>query len=383
MSKTTVLLAGVCVFGWVSSAIPHRTLADDNLAPEVAPSPRIAQELIVHEWGTFTSFSGSDGIQLDYRPLAEKEDLPYFVLHRSANSIFAKKNLRSRIRMETPVTYFYPNATMEIRASVGFPRGLLTEYYPPVQSIFPSYDRKLANSSGEILGNALIDWGPLTVIPMSELNDSRLVNLLDASQYPHYALARETDSAIVRPSSNAENPIPFADEKFLFYRGVGNFEMPIRIEADEEGNWVIHNSHTRPIESIFLLDVNDGSTSLAKLDHVASLSSVKMPKPELVTRSNLNETVAKSLVAQGLYEKEAWAMVHCWEDAWFAEPGKRVFYSVPQSITDSILPLRIEPTPTKTVRVLVARCELMSRQLENSVLQAVHRSAEEHESLRV
>ena len=38
---------------------------------------------IVHEWGTFTTFSGSDGVFLDFRPLAAKEsDLPDYVLDR-------------------------------------------------------------------------------------------------------------------------------------------------------------------------------------------------------------------------------------------------------------------------------------------------------------
>ncbi|HIK92924.1 MAG TPA: hypothetical protein EYG03_13225, partial [Planctomycetes bacterium] len=37
--------------------------------------------LVVHEWGTFTNFSGSDGVKLEYRPLVDN-DLPDFVLDR-------------------------------------------------------------------------------------------------------------------------------------------------------------------------------------------------------------------------------------------------------------------------------------------------------------
>src|SRR5947208_12532752 len=36
---------------------------------------------VVHEWGTFTSFAGSDGVQLEFRPLVDT-DLPPFVLNR-------------------------------------------------------------------------------------------------------------------------------------------------------------------------------------------------------------------------------------------------------------------------------------------------------------
>jgi hypothetical protein len=35
--------------------------------------------LVVHEWGTFTSIAGKDGIALDWRPLNGPTDLPGFV----------------------------------------------------------------------------------------------------------------------------------------------------------------------------------------------------------------------------------------------------------------------------------------------------------------
>src|SRR6266480_1526936 len=35
--------------------------------------------LVVHEWGTFTSISGVDGVALEWRPLNGSTDLPGFV----------------------------------------------------------------------------------------------------------------------------------------------------------------------------------------------------------------------------------------------------------------------------------------------------------------
>ncbi len=73
--------------------------------------------LIVHEWGTFTSFSGSDGVRLEYRPLLD-EDLPSFVLDRFLQSgtpnLWSKSRIRVRMRMETPVTYFYTNRERDV-----------------------------------------------------------------------------------------------------------------------------------------------------------------------------------------------------------------------------------------------------------------------------
>ncbi len=42
-------------------------------------------KLIVHEWGTFTTFSGSNGVHLDFRPLQDNE-LPYFVANRATQT---------------------------------------------------------------------------------------------------------------------------------------------------------------------------------------------------------------------------------------------------------------------------------------------------------
>jgi hypothetical protein len=48
------------------------------------------------------------------------------------------------------------------------------------------------------------------------------------------------------------------------------------------------------------------------------------------------------LVSSGLYEKEADAMIKTWRDSWFEE-GMRIFYILPRGITDSTLPLQIDP----------------------------------------
>src|SRR5262245_18673899 len=99
-------------------------------------------ELIVHEWGTFTSYSGSDGVRLEFRPLVD-DDLPPFVLDRflqtGVEDPISKSKLRVRLRMETPVTYFYTNRERDVNVKVKFPNGLLTEFYPPVEHMKPSF----------------------------------------------------------------------------------------------------------------------------------------------------------------------------------------------------------------------------------------------------
>ena len=57
-------------------------------------------------------------------------------------------------------------------------------------------------------------------------------------------------------------------------------------------------------------------------------------------------TWPRALVEQGLYEKEARAMVNTWQDQWFAEEGTRVLYLLPRAWTDRTLPLQVSPRPT-------------------------------------
>src|SRR5437899_12292029 len=92
-----------------------------------------APSYIAHEWGTFTSVQGGDGVLLDWRPL-ETSRLPKFVYDWSrpganrqagANQIFGKGGLVTRQRMETPVIYFYSEKERTVDVSVQFPQGLI------------------------------------------------------------------------------------------------------------------------------------------------------------------------------------------------------------------------------------------------------------------
>src|SRR5207245_3851299 len=94
----------------------------------------VASGLVVHEWGTFTSIAGKDGIALEWRPLNGPPDLPKFV-HTIQEGDAGLRNapkadLRATERMETPVIYFYSNNEMDVSLKVDFPKGKITEWYP-------------------------------------------------------------------------------------------------------------------------------------------------------------------------------------------------------------------------------------------------------------
>jgi len=357
-----------------------------------------SDKLIVHEWGTFTSFSGSNGVQLDFRPLVS-EDLPGFVLDRldqSGESKFLKARIRARVRMETPVTYFYTDRERTVRASVEFPQGLLTEFYPPVFTM----DRP--DKEQTQIGNSKLDWGEIDLIPAAafapnvkdESAKAWLQQVIEERVLPqqgspsnHYYHARETDSAFVhaRFTKSPEAPFrPVGDfiEKFLFYRGVGKFEQPLNVVVSEDGQFSVTNSGSQPIRSLFRVTVEDKSITVSELNEVAAGKTARFPATEQqVTNEQLQSLVEAALVREQLYPREATAMVKTWADSWFAEQGTRIFYMVPRETTDKILPLTISPAPDETVRVLVGRVEVMPPSVEKKLTEVVRLHGKQRDAL--
>ena len=105
------------------------------------------ENYVAHEWGTFTSVQGADGVLLPWNPL-ETTQLPKFVhdwnkpgldrrpaggLNRDTKSVFVTLQ-----RMETPVIYFYSDKEQTVDVSVEFPKGTITEWYPQADQIGPS-----------------------------------------------------------------------------------------------------------------------------------------------------------------------------------------------------------------------------------------------------
>jgi hypothetical protein len=79
------------------------------------------------------------------------------------------------------------------------------------------------------------------------------------------------------------------------------------------------------------------------------------------------------LTEQGLYQREALAMIETWRESWFEE-GARLFYIVPERAIESILPLNIEPAPVEIARVFVGRMEILTAAIQQDVKEAIARN---------
>ena len=117
-------------------------------------------------------------------------------------------------------------------------------------------------------------------------------------------------------------------------------------------------SHTRgaALGDIILFENRDGATAYTAQHTSAARAAFNALEPEGEGPSPQMQ-LQKTLVAHGLYPREAKAMVDSWRGSWF-EQGTRLFYIVSGEAVDAILPLQIDPQPVEVKRVFVGRLEI-------------------------
>src|SRR2546427_7939483 len=103
------------------------SLAIMALQLHVFAGSQAAEDFVAHEWGTFTSVQGADGVLLEWNPFVTAE-LPKFVYDRNRLDNASSRpypytgGVKSAFlalqRMETPVIYFYSDKERTVDVSV-------------------------------------------------------------------------------------------------------------------------------------------------------------------------------------------------------------------------------------------------------------------------
>ncbi len=336
--------------------------------------------LVVHEWGTFTALQDSQGNAIGGIN-TDDEPVPDFV-HRIAdnrfvlidtNSVFPPGQFQGAprchpdvvLRLETPVTYFYPpraaNAGMVIEVKAAFLGGWLTEYYPHAVAVAPG-----VNNNGP-------RFGPITPETTGTLTWQNVQLAVEAD-------GPETDSH-VWTAPRAVNATQIAangeSERYLFYRGVGNVQAPLSIVTRSADSLLeVRAASELPtsnldISKLWLADVRgDGAVAFREAgpitidaDHEkvhhsfnARFADAEYEKGNL---SALRASMKAVLMNEGLYADEAEAMLNTWELSYFKSEGLRLFFTVPQEWTDYVLPLELSVAADIT-RVMIGRIEIVS-----------------------
>lgn len=352
-SMTFTSPAGTATAVWQPIAGP----ADARPEPSSTDSAAV-RGLTVHEWGTFTSVAGPFGKAISWQPAGGPTDLPCFVSVSGAGpkglgiTEQGGRSKLAKVRMETPVLYFYAQKEESVSVKVTFPHGLMTEWYPSDASLTPNvYDAHKAFP--DLTGT--IRWDNVKVMPGATAS----YPYEDSSS--HYYAARRTASAPVRVGTQFE--------KFLFYRGIANFDPPLSARNSKNGIIEIANLGTEPIPGVVLFENRNGRIGYRIAQDVSH--AVQMERPELnASFASLQEDLESMLKAQGMFAQEARAMVDTWRDSWF-EQGTRVFYIVPPHAVDAILPLEVAPTPVAVARAFVGRMEVLTPETQEEVRQAI------------
>jgi len=348
---------------------------------------RPAPSYVAHEWGTFTSVQGGDGVLLDWCPL-ETSRLPKFVYDWKRPGpgqqppVFLGKNvLVARQRMETPVIYFYSEGDQTVDVSVDFPQGRITEWYPRALVSGPS--------SVPVSKQSRARWTHIEILPEKQ-NQALASSLPLDNSGSHYFAARDTDSDYVKVVSSGSTKVSPEQEKFIFYRGVGDFSTPLQVTMAADNAAVLENTSKETIENLLVLRSANGAGELIPVARLAvgerldvAFNASTSPTPAGALSRKLAGTMTEALVKAGLYRREAVAMVKTWEDSWFQEEGVRVLYVLPRAWTDRTLPLTLTPAPRELVRVMVGRAEVITPAVQQRLAGALTKASQGDTSARL
>jgi hypothetical protein len=310
------------------------------LASSVAP--HADSTFTAHEWGTFTSVIDADGTPLDwYRPHLT-EPLPAFVHRRE----FLKQRCDFPVRMETPVIYFHTDVPLRVDVVVEFPSGLITETYPYGTTERDDSTERVVTTWRSLL----VDPGLAPIFPRELSGD-------------HYYAARAVSAA---PLELDRGEHGVERERFVFYRGVADFEIPLRVTL--EGDRLrIANEGDAEFCGAFVFERAGARCSLRPIGDLrpGAVVYAKRGVPAEETRVDLLP-LENELVARGLFRDEAAAMIETWRSSWFEE-GLRVLYLLPRAKIDALLPLTITPA-ARLERVFVGRHELVTPELRAEIV---------------
>jgi hypothetical protein len=302
--------------------------------------------LIVHEWGTFTVLQDENGQAIPGINI-DDEPVPDFV-HRIGGGLIRPAGvptIASKVplpnchpdvvmRLETPVIYFHSPDEKEtvVDVEVAFPAGWISEFYPNAEVVAPGLERGRIDrhAAGTLIWRGLRVGGRADG-PATDAHVWRAPRAVDAV-------------SVTTPAGETE--------RYLFYRGVACLEAPVRVVRDGE-----ELTMTGPTRVGWLADFR-GNGEVAFVP-----AGPRMPtRPAGHSRKNLSRLRAemrRELIAEGLYPKEADAMLNTWEESYFQSRGLRLFYLVPREWTDRHLPLKISGE-TEVTRVMIGRIELVT-----------------------
>jgi hypothetical protein len=326
--------------------------------------------LVVHEWGTFTTLSTSwgeplEGLYVDASRLPDfVHGLPFF--NHGASGWPDPSRLKGvTVKMETPVLYFHSDAEVDVTAEVGFQGGTISQWFPQRHS-------GEANPAGPVVDLGASPYQGSIAWKAKVLSRSASVGM--SPSFP-----AETHSEWTAPRATAANWLKGEDgmvEKFLFYRGLGNFPSSVSLAFLDDGRLKVRNVGPDSIPFLLIYDraLQEGIGGVAAIWGEGPMAAGEeriLPRPapgDYAEGSQAMENLHAAMVTAGLFADEARALLNTWYNGYFIESGIKAFWIMPRRQVDHILPLDITPLPEALERVIIGRSEILPPALEAKLL---------------
>ncbi len=360
----------------IDSAVPGVDASKDDTRPATDTTPPSCVEtgcdgLVAQEWGTYTSVQGTDGKTLGGVHHVD-EALPSWVHRRNFTNpseyFFEKLPEEPLQQLETPVIYFWSKKPIDVEVQVRFPQGVVGEWYPDAKTFAPAIDSLTNVANGSMTWDLKVDPGisPSSFAPV------------DPTEI--WAPSRHVASTpVLLPNLSGGGE----SEQFIFYRGLGTYDAPISVTSGADGVLHVKNASSDEVPAAFVLQVIADKAKIVPIGalHAGATLDVTPPaatQPLDTYVVDAQRTLKTALVATGLYDDVAQAMVETWTRSWFKNMGLRVLYVAPRKWTDAWLPTTITPTPISLTRTLVGRLEVITQAEETELVAKIREAAKTH-----
>ena len=325
----------------------------------------------------------SNGSQLLVKYDSEKKQYsPYYGTPKVGTKGFSKAAQLHNVtvKMETPVIYFYGGKEGErVNVKVGFNGGTISQWFP--NRTTGDTPNLVIPTEKELLGlqGYISEEEDYTFVEAKEIDfqkgyeggiewDVELMKADDALTFKHIQTP-----AWIYPKVSGANMVKVGEEyeDYLFYRGVGNLNLPITLSVNEAEEVIIQNKSEEAIPFTFAYE-KVGEVVRYKTVGAVKDTSIVAESDWVVAEANWQPAIfsemRKGLMSLGLTKEEANGMVKTWWRSYFEQDGLRVFWVVPEKELEKLLPLSVSPVPEDIVRVIVGRGDLLRPSFEKEMI---------------
>ncbi|MBY0523404.1 MAG: hypothetical protein K2R98_08390 [Gemmataceae bacterium] len=306
------------------------------------PMPPAEKDFALHEWGVITVYNDVDLANADMR--AVWNGLPSFV-HGQVDS---RKLPTELVLVLAPVVYFHTPKDLHVDLKVEFPGGKPALWWPQNSNIARNLDQTMRDKH--------LEWRLQVGTVQKEV--ASYLKVPDVPKGHWLEACRQVKCAdVVAHGQNGRGSRGGEREKFVYYDGM--IPSPKAVQMTVMGERVsVQNNAKHAVLDVTVVDRRTPGkvrvARLPKLDAAADVKALDFQDADMARwpGSAVEESIAQ-LKASGLFEDEAGAMLAVWKKDLFETEGLTMFYRLPQSEYDRLLPLTVNPRPEKVARTML------------------------------